>query len=244
LVSHKRFPGLCKAALPLLLALSCHAKEKAPEQAVKVSHFELKSAGKANCERIVVDDFEDNDAEISVFDDRSGSWYTYKDKNGTTLAPDPLTLTNEGAQGSKQSIRIFGKTGENMDTFAGLGVPLSDTLLPYDISAASGICFRAKGAGTARIMLPDVNTFPQGGRCKSCYNSFGKDFQLTPEWQELCFPFVKMTQKQGWGEPAAALATDMVFGVQFQINKHNETYDLWVDDIRLSCEPPAPTAAP
>lgn len=241
---------ICRAVVPLLLFLGCQAKEKTPDRAApppKAQAFDLKAIGKATCERPVVDDFEDSDADISLFDDRSGSWYTYKDKNGTTLSPDPLGLTNEGAQGSKHAIRIFGKTGQHVDTFAGLGVPLSETLMPYDLSGMSGICFRAKGSGTARVMLPDVNTFPQGGRCKSCYNSFGKDFQLTADWQELCFRFEKMAQKQGWGEAVPALSTDKVFGLQFQIYKHDISYDLWVDDIKLSCEAstqPAATSAP
>jgi hypothetical protein len=241
-----RLEKICRAVLPLLLVFGCHSKEKASEQTALTPNarsFDLKAVGKASCERPVIDDFEDNDTDISIFDDRSGSWYTYKDKNGTTLSPDPLALTNEGAQGSKQGIRIFGKTGQDVDTFAGLGVPLSDTLMPYDLSGVSGICFRAKGAGTARVMLPDVNTFPQGGRCKSCYNSFGKDFQLTPDWQELCFRFEKMAQKRGWGEPAPALASDKVFGIQFQIYKHDLSYDLWLDDIRLSCDPSTQAAA-
>jgi hypothetical protein len=238
--------GPCWAAFPLLLVLACQAKEKTTEQAPpspKVQTFDLKVIGKASCEKPIIDDFEDNDLDISLFDDRSGAWYTYKDKNGTTLSPDPLALVNEGAQGSKQAIRIFGKTGQHVDTFAGLGVPLSDTQMPYDLTGVSGICFRAKGAGTARVMLPDVNTFPQGGRCKSCYNSFGKDFQLTADWQELCFRFEKMAQKQGWGEPAPALATDKVFGIQFQVYKHEASYDLSLDDVRWSCDPSTQTVA-
>ena len=36
----------------------------------------------------VIDDLEDNNTQITVFDDRGGYWYTYADKEGSNIVPE------------------------------------------------------------------------------------------------------------------------------------------------------------
>lgn len=232
------------AAVLLSLQLGCKGRDQSAtdNRQLQLGVMDLKPAGKASCERPLIDNFEDGDTQVELFDGRGGYWYTFKDKNGTTLLPDPLAPASGGPGDSKQAIHISGRTGQHVETFAGMGLQFSESQLPYDLSAASGICFRAKGVGVARVQLPDVDTFPEGGRCKKCYNSFGRDFEVTSDWQDLCFSFNELSQKRGWGEPAPALVAERVFGVQWQVSRHDMDYDIWIDDIRLSCDSAAPAA--
>jgi hypothetical protein len=220
--------------LVALAAMGC--KEDEPHaKSVGARGLRLQAVGKAQCENALVDDFEDNDTQVLRADLRDGHWYGFKDNHGTSMLPGTMQAVEGGAQGSKYAVRISGKMGTDVDTFAGLGLELSGTQLPYDVSTASGICFFAKGAGEARVQLPDVNTFPEGGRCKTCYNSFGNDFALTTEWREYCFTFDSMTQSKGWGDQVPKLTPTLVFGIQWQFFKHGTEFDLWLDDVRLTC---------
>jgi endoglucanase len=194
-------------------------------------------AGAANCQNTTLDDLEDGDTRSIVTDDRGGYWYTYKDKEGSTIDPDgSFAPAAGGANGSSKAAHMQGKMATANIVFAGLGFNLTDPMQPYDLSKTKGICFQAKGKGTVRFKLPDVNTAPEGKQCTQCYNDFGADVVLTEEWKEYCFDFSSLKQQPYWGEPKPALAVDHVFAAQWQSALSGQEYDLWVDDVRLQCE--------
>jgi hypothetical protein len=196
------------------------------------------SAGAASCASPLLDALEDGDNRGAVLEQRGGYWYSFKDSNGTTLSPEGNFAPGDaGAKSSKHAAHISGKTGPSGVVYAGMGFNLADPMAPYDVSKATGICFQAKGPGSARVKLPDVNTAPEGKVCKTCYNDFGADFQLSPDWKEYCFKFADLKQQSGWGDPhPPALAKDKVFSLQWQVSANGADYDLWVDDIRLTCD--------
>jgi hypothetical protein len=195
------------------------------------------SAGSATCESPLLDDLEDGDNRSAAVEARGGYWYSFKDSNGTTLSPDGnFTPGAGGAKSSKHAAHISGKTGASGVVYAGMGFNLADPMAPYDLSKVTGICFDAKGPGNARVKLPDVNTAPEGKVCKTCYNDFGADFQLTADWKEHCFKLSDLKQQSGWGEQKPALSKDKVFSVQWQVSAVGADYDLWVDNVRLMCE--------
>jgi hypothetical protein len=197
----------------------------------------LSSAGAATCANLVLDDLEDGDNRGAPDDARGGYWYSFKDSNGTTLSPEgAFKPADGGAKSSKHAARINGKTGASGVVYAGMGFNLADPMAPYDLSKVTGICFDAKGPGAARVKLPDVNTAPEGHVCKTCYNDFGADFQLTPDWKEHCFKLSDLKQQSGWGEPHPALSRDKVFSIQWQVSATGADYDLSVDNVRLTCD--------
>jgi endoglucanase len=193
--------------------------------------------GKATCGATNLDDLEDGDGRSLVTENRGGYWYTYKDSAGSTVDPQgSFTPTEGGANGSKFAANMHGKTADSGIVYAGLGFNLTDPMAPYDLSAAKGFCFQAKGKGPVRVKLPDVNTAPEGGQCKQCYNDFGVEFALTEEWKEYCFDFAQLKQQSGWGEQKPALSTDHAFSIQWQISANATDFDVSVDDVRLVCE--------
>jgi hypothetical protein len=192
--------------------------------------------GAATCENPLIEDLEDGDVKAAALDGRGGYWFTYKDSAGSTIAPEGQFKTaSGGANGSKSSAQITGKTAAGGTVYVGMGFSLADPAAPYDLSKAKGFCFSAKGKGSARVKLPDVNTIPEGGVCKSCYNDFGADFTLTDDWKEHCFEFSALKQQSGWGEPKPAPAIDRVYQIQWQVSAPGADYDLWIDDVKLKC---------
>lgn len=210
------------------------ADNATPEAAAAPSLPE--ALGKATCGAPLLDDLEDGDGRSVVTDNRGGYWYTYKDSAGSTVDPQgSFSPAAGGANGSKFSAHMHGKTGESGIVYVGLGFNLTDPMAPYDLSAAKGFCFQAKGKGPLRVKLPDVNTAPEGGQCKQCYNDFGVEFALTEDWKEYCFDFAQLKQQAGWGEPKPALSADHAFSIQWQVSANATEFDLSVDDIRLVC---------
>lgn len=210
------------------------ADDAAPTAAAAPSIPE--ALGKASCTSPNLDDLEDGDGRSLVADNRGGYWYTYKDSAGSTVEPQgSFSPAEGGANGSKFAANMRGKTGDSGIVYVGLGFNLTDPMAPYDLSAAKGFCFQAKGKGPMRVKLPDVNTAPEGGQCKQCYNDFGVEFSPTEEWKEYCFDFAQLKQQSGWGEPKPALATDHTFSIQWQVSANATEFDLTVDDVRLVC---------
>ena len=101
----------------------------------------------------VIDDFEDNNNQINVVGDRGGYWYTYVDKEGSTVWPEPgdkggtFTLV-EGGHDSKFAAEIKGKLAGKSIVYAAMGLNFRDPKEAYDASMYEGITFWAKRAPT------------------------------------------------------------------------------------------------
>ena len=76
----------------------------------------------------------------------------------------------------------------------------------YNASKYAGIAFKAKvgspdSTRNVRLKIADVNTRKDAGICKTCWNHFGKDLAMTPEWKEYRVTFSGAAQAAGWGDP-------------------------------------------
>jgi endoglucanase len=194
-----------------------------------------------------IDDFEDNNNQNLVVDNRGGYWYTFVDKVGTTVWPEAgeaggTFAPSEGGYNSKFAAEMKGKVSiAGNPLFAGLGMNFQDPKAVYDASKYEGITFFAKrgpnSTDQVRLKVPDGNTDPEGGVCGECFNDFGIDLKLSEQWTRYTFPFRDMKQMEGWGQPRKAhIDASKVFGVQWQVNVPGADYDLFIDNLGFICK--------
>ena len=192
----------------------------------------------------------ENENRTSFLEGRGGYWYTYADDQGTQVIPETaanggtFVMTPIGAQGTAYAARMSGTLGRAPIVFAGMGFGFVDPLGPYDARKYKGISFWAKtgaprGIRKVRLNLPDRNTEPSGNVCTECFNDFGAYLELTDQWTRYVVPFASMKQQSGWGNPRpAALATDALYGVRFQVDNVAKRFEIWVDEIEFTgCSP-------
>jgi len=192
----------------------------------------------SECASGAIDDLEDNNSQILPSEGRGGYWYTYSDNVGTAVSPeDEFVPSAGGASGSARAARISGKTGDHKNVWAGMAFPLTNPKGPYDASKYKGISFWArrgdKSTPFVYLRVPDVNTTPDGGVCKECFNDFGANVELTPLWRKYTFSFDMLKQERGWGEPRPHIAPSKIYELQWQIKTRNVDFDVWIDDIRF-----------
>lgn len=186
----------------------------------------------------LIEDFEDGDTQVSKIADRSGYWFASHDPNGSTIDPSPLAITQPGA-GSEKGLHVFGQTSSENGAWGSLvGANFVEQGV-YDASKYAGIAFKAKvgpsSTKSVRFNLGDVDTHPDGGVCKTCWNHFGKDLQLTTSWQDYKISFAELQQQSGWGDRFPALTPSKLFAMYWAVGT-GKSFDLWVDDVRfLEC---------
>jgi hypothetical protein len=192
----------------------------------------------------LIDNFEDDNNQVSLLEGRNGPDYTYADTTGSTITPAAGTTFvpgSPGNAGSAHAAHFTGKLSGASTVWAGFGMDFLSPKGLYNASKYAGISFYAKlGSSTAssavRVKVPDRNTDPTGGVCTSCSNDFGADLALTTTWTKYTIVFVNMTQQAGWGAPRPSkIDPTGVVAVQFQVTGPNATYDIWVDDVTFIC---------
>ena len=96
-----------------------------------------------------------------------------------------------------------------------------------------------KSTRRVRFKIGDINTHPDGAVCKDkgCWNHFGKDLNLTPQWKEYKVLFTEAQQEAGWGSPRPAVVTpSKLRAIDWSIGP-GQVYDVWVDDVYfLDCK--------
>jgi endoglucanase len=190
-----------------------------------------------------IDDAEDNNNQVLLHGGRSGYWYTFVDKAGSTITPPAqitFLMSPGGARDSRYAARMMGKVAAaGQPLFAGMGFSFTDPKAAYDASAFSGVSFYAKvGPGSTanvRLKIPDGNTDPAGKVCSECFNDFGADLTLNGDWQKYVVAFASSEQMEGWGAPhPAAIDKSKIFGLQWQVTQPGASYDVWVDDVQFT----------
>ncbi len=189
-----------------------------------------------------LDDLEDGNQQLSVTSGRDGYWWSAKDPKGSTLE---MQVTEPGAGGSEMAMHMSGKTvpGKPEDEAWGvrLGINLVNQGLFYDASKYAGVAFKAKvgpySTRAVRLQIADVNTHKDAGLCTACWNHFGKNLMLTPEWKEYRVTFSSIEQEPDWGSPRPpAVTPSKLIALNWGIGPGN-SYDLWIDDVTfLECE--------
>ncbi|HET9959841.1 MAG TPA: carbohydrate binding domain-containing protein [Polyangiaceae bacterium] len=195
----------------------------------------------------MISDNENGANKSNVVDGRGGYWYSFLDEKGSSITPTAgrlggtFSMTGGGANGTKFAARFEGSLaqGEAGQVYAGAGVNFVDPKGQYDASKYGGISFWAKhGPGSTnkvRLKVPDVATDPDGKMCSACFNDFGIDLVLTPEWQQYVVPFSAMKQIKGWGSPhTSGIDKSKLYAVQFQVGDPGVKFDIWVDEIQFT----------
>ncbi len=206
-----------------------------------------KGSGMKECGPVgQIDDFEDNNNQNNVVDNRGGYWYTFVDKVGSTVWPEAgeaggTFAPTEGGYNSKFGAEFKGKIGTAAIVFGALGMNFQDPKAAYDASKYEGLTFFAKrgpnSTGKVRLKVPDANTDPEGGVCSECFNDFGTDLNLTEQWQRFVIPFRDMKQMEGWGAPRRAhLDPTKIYGMQWQVNVQGADYDIFLDNVGFICK--------
>jgi endoglucanase len=192
----------------------------------------------------LVEDFEDENTQIVKLDGRDGYWWKNADKEGAAFtapaAGDPFEFV-EGANGSAKGLHVAGKTVKGSDQ--AYGVEVGTNLIStkgslYDGSRYLGVSFWAKvgpkSAKTVRFSLADVNTHPELGTCKNCWNHFNKNVELSTEWAEYQVSFKEMAQRAGWGEPRPkSITPNQLYTLTFAFEGSGQEFELFVDDIQF-----------
>ncbi len=181
------------------------------------------------------DDFEDGTNQVAVLDGRNGYWWIAKAPHASVELPGPeFRVSDGGPAGSKRAAHVAGKT----DIEDVWGFSLGGNFLGggfYDASKYAGVSFQIKGTPKSfvRFKVHDVNTHPDGGVCKECWNAFGKTLQLNGDWQTFELSFAELRQLDGWGSPQPAnLASAKVKHLEWAIDQ-GTPFDFWVDDVKL-----------
>lgn len=198
---------------------------------------------------LLIDDAENGDSRIILQQGRGGFLYTFVDEDGSHVIPrsalkgGQFRASRGGANGSRCALNFRGQLVAGPEVFAGLGLDLTAPRSTYDASRFLGISFFARhGAGTAsrvRVLVLDANTDPAGGSCAECYNHFGLDLDLGPEWQSYELPFERFQQMPGWGWPRPPqVDSSRLLGFTFLVTDPGRSYDVWIDDLRFYGEAP------
>jgi hypothetical protein len=194
-------------------------------------------SGGAAISDLLIDDFEDGDAQIALVAGRNGSWFSANDGSGQqSPAPNAATLPTllSPARGtSTLALHTSGSGFTGWGALVGANFAVNGTTaLAYDISAQQGLSFWAKlGKATSvkqvRVSIRDYDTLYG---CTTCGDHFGITATLTDTFQSIQVPFSSMTQL-GWGRPkAAAFDPKRTYAVTFVWSPY-QSFDVWIDDL-------------
>ena len=186
----------------------------------------------------LIDDLEDGDARAAWVCGRSGYWWVAKADHALVTTPAGAFATSDGgSSGSKKAVRFAGKTDPRDQWGAAVGLNFLESGAFYDASKYAGVAFKIKASQpnvNVRLKLPDVSTHPEGGVCsKGCWNSFGKELVVGPEWQDVVVTWGELSQQPDWGDPRPpAITVGKIKNIEWAVNQGVE-FDLVVDDIRF-----------
>jgi hypothetical protein len=194
----------------------------------------------------LIDDFEDNNTQIAVIGDRGGYWYTYADKQGSTVWPvegdkgGTFTMV-DGGHDSKFAANVKGHLVSKSDTYAAMGLNFLDPKGGYDASAYEGITFftkRGSGSnGKLWVKVSDGNTDPDGGICSACFNDYQVQIEVGDVWQRVVIPFHDLRQEGDWGSPRKPhVDRGKLYAIHFESKTPGADFDFLVDDIAFICK--------
>jgi hypothetical protein len=186
----------------------------------------------------LIDDLEDGDGRAAPFGGRNGYWWVAKaDHALVTMPQDPFASSDGGVAASKKVVRFAGKTDSRDPWGAAVGLSFLESNGFYDASKYAGVAFSiraTKAELSVRLKLPDVSSHPNGGLCKSeCWNSFGKDLIVGPDWRRVVVTWNELGQQPNWGNPRPpAISVDKIRNIEWAVNQGVD-FDVEVDDIHF-----------
>lgn len=202
----------------------------------------------------VIDDMEDNDAQVTLSGGRDGFWYVGNDGTlGGTQEPAASAFEMAGlASGDRDGsgyaahMKVSGYSGWGSVIGFNL-IELLGSVKAYDAANYCGVRFWAKAAATTalRVRLPDGDTHPAGGVCvdggaagTACYDHFGKNATFGTSWSKFDVRFTELDQAGTGYHPAdKKLKPGQLYAIEWALPGANKAYELWIDDVSfLACE--------
>ena len=194
----------------------------------------------------LIDNLEDNDAQLVATGQRNGLWWLSTDLSAGNITPpgdqalQPARILG-GRCSSKYAMHVAGDGFSNWGAMMIVNFRYDGKLEPIDASNFHAMRFWAR-AGQAnqsqvRVQFQDGNTSPEGGVCNptagsadACYNGFGVSLtSLDTEWRAYRVEFDRMSQR-AFGLRRDALDTTTLYSIDFVVPP-NALFDVWVDDL-------------
>ncbi|MDI1479327.1 hypothetical protein [Polyangium sp. y55x31] len=156
-----------------------------------------------------------------------GSWFVYSDKTGGVKKPPSVEEFTSAIENG--AIHTTGKGYTEWGGGIGTNLCGAQLLTPVDGTKYKGIRFKASGSTPMKFLVATVDTMPEFGRCKKCYDHFtviitnltaeAKTYEL--KWSDL--------KQLGWGDKAK-LDTKALVGLNWT-SKDAVAWDFTIDDV-------------
>jgi endoglucanase len=88
------------------------------------------------------------------------------------------------------------------------------------------------GKGQIHFVTTDLMTDPDAENCSDCFNDFGIDLVLTPEWQRYTVLFSQMKQRPGWGDRAEHVGQQLL-AFEWLCETAGQAYEIQIDNVAL-----------
>ncbi|HEV8244896.1 MAG TPA: hypothetical protein VGP93_03975 [Polyangiaceae bacterium] len=157
-----------------------------------------------------------------------GSWFVYSDKTakGVKKPPSVEEFTSAIENGALHT------TGTGYTEWGGgVGTNLvgSPVLTPVDATKYKGFKFKASGSTPMKFLVATVDSMPEFGRCKRCYDHYMvliTDLSKEPKTYEFKWSDLKQT---GWGDKVK-FDPKSVVGLNWT-SKDAVAWDFTIDDV-------------
>jgi hypothetical protein len=199
----------------------------------------------------VVDDMEDNDAQITVHEGRNGFWYVGNDETvggmqtPTTSMFEMFELSSRERGDSTYSVHMKVSGFMGWGSVIGFNVVEQQAAVKaYDASQFCALEFWGKAAATTslRLRLPDGNTHPSGMVCQLtgavdtlCHDHFSAAVALTTGWKSFRVAFASLEQIGTGYRPAdKKFKADQLYAVEWALpGASGKAFEIWIDDVAL-----------
>ncbi len=248
-------PNFFTASIAALLVCGCGAvfvNEGAPNaslaRGMAVPHAQKKV--EVSKEASSIASFDDATANINpkIYGGADGTFMAISFDGNT---PNKDIIGGPGANGTPKAAHVFGTLVDHgkftYPAFTLVGKFKASGY--YDASAFTGIKFYYKcpaddQALKRRFAIGTAPTLPgsEGGTCSDgCYNHFGADMVMTPDWTPKSYDFADLKRESGWGSPVTPPdLTDHLkefINVKWDNSANNAAgsynIDFWVDQIEF-----------
>jgi hypothetical protein len=157
-----------------------------------------------------------------------GSWFVYSDKTPNGVKK-PTSVEEFASAIENGAIHTTGKGYTEWGGGIGTNLVGAALLTPVDASKYKGFSFKASGTTPMKFLVATVDTMPEFGRCKKCYDHFmvvitnlSKDVKTYSfKWNDL--------KQTGWGDKTK-LDTKAIVGLNWT-SKDAAPWDFTIDDV-------------
>jgi len=157
-----------------------------------------------------------------------GSWFVYSDKTPTGVKKPPSVEEFTSAI-ENGAIHTTGKGYTEWGGGIGTNLVGAALLTPVDATKYKGFRFKASGSTKMKFLVATVETMPEFGRCKKCYDHFMVTVSdLSSQMKTYSFEWGDLKQT-GWGDKAK-LDPKRVVALNFT-SKDAVPWDFTIDDV-------------